>query len=75
MCVETGVGSGTVWEYGKNIFANEEEAARGVIAHQQAMHKERAARDAAVAEEASRRRKIDLLELDRLKAKYDGCTQ
>lgn len=71
MCVETGVGSGTIWTYGKNIFATESEAQRGVIAHQQAAYKQRAERDAYLAQEAERQRMNDLLTLERLKQQYE----
>ena len=71
MCVETGVGSGTVWTYGKNIFASEGEAQDGVIAHQQAAHKQRAERDAKLAAEEKLQRKQDLRTLERLKKLYE----
>ena len=70
MCVETGVGSGTLWTYGKNIFSNEADAQRGVIKHQQAAHKERARRDADRAAQEVRRREADLATLQRLQAQY-----
>lgn len=70
MCVETGVGSGTLWTYGKNIFSNEADAQRGVIKHQQAAHKERAQRDADRAAQEVRRREADLATLQRLQAQY-----
>lgn len=73
MCVETGVGSGQVWEYGKNIFAAETEAQHGVIAHQQAAYKQRAERDAWQAQEAERRRQEDLRTLERLKKQYEAA--
>ena len=71
MCIETGVGSGNVWEYGKNIFATESEAQAGVIAHQQAAYKQRVARDAADRERLERRRQEDLEIFARLKSKYE----
>lgn len=71
MCVETGVGGGTVWTYGKNIFATEAEAQAGVIAHQQASYKQRAERDARRAESEEHQRQRDLRELDRLKKQYE----
>jgi len=70
MCVETGVGSGQIWRYGKNIFATEADAQQGVIAHQQAAYKERAQRDAFRAEEAARQRALDLDQLKRLQEQY-----
>jgi hypothetical protein len=73
MCYETGVGSGNLWEYGRSIFATEEEAKLGVIAHQQRAYKERAIRDAYQAEQAERRRKLDLLTLQSLKEKYESA--
>lgn len=71
MCVETGVGGGTVWTYGKNIFATKEEAEAGVLVKKQAAHKERAARDAWLAREAAEQRAEELRELERLRAKYE----
>jgi hypothetical protein len=73
MCVETGVGSGTLWTYGKNIFATEAEAQTGVIAHQQAAYKQRAERDAYRAQEAERQRQNDLRTLERLKQQYEAA--
>jgi hypothetical protein len=73
MCVETGVGGGTVWTYGNNIFATEAEAQTGVIAHQQAAYKQRAERDAYSAQEAERQRLSDLRTLDRLKQQYEAA--
>lgn len=70
MCIETGIGSGTIWEYGKNIFTTREDAERGVITHRQAAYKQRAERDAYQAKEAERRREDDLRKLEELKAKY-----
>lgn len=72
MCVETGVGSGNIWTYGKNIFATEAEAHAGVIAHQQAAYKQRAERDALRAQEAERQRLSDLRTLERLKKQYEA---
>lgn len=73
MCVETGVGSGTIWTYGKNIFATYAEAQTGVIAHQQAAYKQRAERDAYQAQEAERKRLDDLRTLERLKKQYEAA--
>lgn len=73
MCVETGVGSGTVWTYGKNIFATEAEAQIGVIAHQQTAYKQRAERDAYRAQQAEQQRKNDLRTLERLKQQYEAA--
>ena len=73
MCVETGVGSGAIWTYGKNIFATEAEAQTGVIAHQQAAYKQRAERDAYRAQEAERQRQNDLRTLERLKQQYEAA--
>lgn len=70
MCVETGVGSGTIWTYGKNIFATKEDAEAGVRAYEQAAHKERAERDALQEQNRIRREELDRLELSRLRAKY-----
>jgi hypothetical protein len=71
MCVETGVGSGTVWTYGTNIFASEDEAQQGVLAHRQAAHKQIAERDAYRAQEDARRKTRELAEFQRLKAQYE----
>jgi len=71
MCVETGVGGGRVWTYGKDIFATKADAECGVISKQQAAHKERAERDARVAEQAEWQRARDLASLQRLKAQYE----
>lgn len=73
MCIETGVGSGTVWEYGKNIFATEADARIGVIAHQQLAYKQRAERDAYKAAEDARRREFDLATLRRLRDQYEAA--
>ena len=73
MCVETGVGSGQVWEYGKNIFATEADAQVGVIEHQQRAYKQRAERDAYRAQEAERQRLKDLHTLERLKKQYEAA--
>lgn len=71
MCFETGVDSGTVWTYGKNIFATEAEAQVGIVARHKEMKKERAERDARVAKKAAEDRARDLDDLARLKAKYE----
>jgi hypothetical protein len=71
MCIETGVGGGTVWTYGRNIFASEVEAEAGVIAHQQAAYKQRAERDARQAQEAERTRQSELRKLAELKQRYE----
>jgi hypothetical protein len=71
MCVETGVGSGTVWEYGKNIFKYENDAERSVIKHQQEAYKQRAARDEHKAEVEKQKRENDLRMLEDLKKKYE----
>lgn len=72
MCVETGVGGGQVWTYGKNIFCNKEDAELGVISHRQLAYKERAERDARVARQAEADRAADLQKLARLKAQYEN---
>ena len=73
MCVETGVGSGTIWAYGKNIFATEADAQHGVIAQHQRAHKQRAEREAMRAKEAERVRILELAELERLQSKYGAA--
>lgn len=72
MCIETGVGSGQIWIYGKTIFATEEEAQAGVIARQQAAYKERAEHDARIAIQAEMQRQEDLRMLAVLKRKYES---
>lgn len=74
MCIETGVGTGTVWEYGKNIFASRVDAEAGVIAQRQAAHKAREEREAERARYAERRRQADLQLLAALKAQYEPAT-
>ena len=71
MCIETGVGCGIVWTYGKDIFATIVEAQQGVIAQLQAAHKQRAEREAMNVIETERQRKEDLRTLERLKQKYE----
>ncbi len=73
MCLETGVGGGQVWEYGRNIFATEEDAHRGVIEHQQRAYKQRAERDARRAQEAEQQRQNELRTLERLRKKYESA--
>ena len=70
MCLETGVGSGQIYTYGKSIFATKEEANVGVILVQQRMYKERKARDEHLARVAADRKALELAELNRLQAKY-----
>jgi len=71
MCVETGVGSVNVWEYGKNIFKDEKDAERSVIKHQQEAYKQRAARDERKAEVEKQKRENELRMLEDLKKKYE----
>jgi len=33
MCIETGIGTGTVWEYGRNIFSTYEECTQAILAN------------------------------------------
>lgn len=73
MCLETGVGSGTLWEYGKNIFATEADAQAGVVIHHQRAYKERELRDARVAEQAVRDAERDRQELARLQKKLGAA--
>lgn len=58
------------WRCGYSIFPTRREAEDGVIWHQQRAHKERAARDTYLAEQAELRRERDLAELKRLQALY-----
>ena len=72
MCIETGVGSGTIWQYGKNIFANKSDAEAGVLKMHQKYRKQREAKQAIKAEQEARQRAKELLELNRLKEKYEA---
>lgn len=72
MCIESGVGSGSVWEYGKNIFATEAEAEAGVVAAKQAAYFERRRREAARAEYLEQVRQNELKTLAGLKQKYES---
>ena len=71
MCKETGVGTGTIWTYGTNIFATLQEAHGGVLVARQRNHEQIAARDADRAKQAERERERDLAELERLKRQYE----
>ena len=71
MCIETGVGSGNLWRYGKDIFKDRKDAERSVIEHQQAAYKQRAERDAWTAKVEKQKREQDLALLERLKVKYE----
>ena len=71
MCVETGVGSGNIWRYGKNIFKDEKDAERSVIEHQQAAYKKRAEREERKAKDEEYKREQELKLLNSLKAKYE----
>ena len=70
MCIETGVGSGTLWQYGKNIFATEADAKAGVVAHEQRAHKQRAEHDARQEIERARTEAAERAEMLRLAEKY-----
>jgi hypothetical protein len=70
MCVETGVGSGQIYTYGKSIFATSKEAEVVVAIAKQRQHKERKLRDEHLAKVAADRRALELAELNRLQAKY-----
>ena len=70
MCVESGVGSGRIWQYGLNIFATEADAQAGVVAHEQRAHKQRAEHDARQAEQRKQQEERDRRELARLAARY-----
>ena len=72
MCIETGVGSGTLWKYGETIFANRADAEAGVVRMHQKFRKERAAKDAYQAEQDERLRATEMQQLKRLKEKYEG---
>lgn len=70
MCIETGVGGGSLWEYGKNIFSNRSDAEAGVVKMHQLYHAERAKTLAYQADQAAQQRAQELRDLARLKAKY-----
>ena len=71
MCIETGVGSGNIWEYGKNIFNNEKDALAACVKRQQESYKQRAERDAHIKKQAEYHRERDLEKLRELKEKYE----
>jgi hypothetical protein len=71
MCLETGVGGGTLWQYGKDIFATRADAEQGVIAAQQRMYMQRALRDKQQAESVELLRTKNLKLLQQLKSKYE----
>ena len=70
MCVETGIGSGTIWRYGKTIFNTKDEAELGVIARQQEMYIHRKERDAWQAKYLEEEKKRELAQLKLLQEKY-----
>jgi hypothetical protein len=72
MCIETGVGSGNVYKYGKNIFANEKDAQAGVIKHQQIAYKKRAEREKYLMEQEEYKRRKEIAQLKKLKEKYES---
>lgn len=74
MCVETGVSSGSIWTFGKNIFATEADAMAGVRAYEQAAHKERAERDAYQEKQRIQREEEERRQLARLQEKYGAAT-
>lgn len=71
MCVETGIGSGSIWRYGYNIFATEAEAQGGLIAARQRLYKQRAERDAERAKAAEERERSERAQFERLKARFE----
>jgi hypothetical protein len=73
MCIETGVGSGTLWEYGKNIFSTEADAQAAVKVHQQRAYKQRAERDAFQAQERARKEERERAEFARLAQKFGAA--
>lgn len=73
MCIETGIGSGTIWRYGINIFANRADAEAGVLKMHQKYSKQRKEKQALQAEMAAQQRAKELRELNRLKEKYEAA--
>jgi len=71
MCVQSGVGSGTVYTYNNNIFSTKEDAEKEVIHKQQVAYKQRAERDAYLLKEKDVERKNDLILLAKLKKQYE----
>lgn len=71
MCIETGIGSGRIYTFGKDIFATEDDAKRGVTAHEQKAHKERARRDEHMRKQRELDEERDRRELERLKKKFE----
>jgi hypothetical protein len=71
MCVETGVGSGRIYTIGIDIFATEEEAKLGVIAHEQKAHKQRMERDEHLRKQREIDEARDRYQLEQLKKKYE----
>ena len=72
MCVESGVGSGSLWTYGVSIFKTHEEAEHGANRLRQQNYKQLAEREKRRKEQNEWKRKRDLETLEELKAKYGG---
>jgi hypothetical protein len=70
MCVETGVGSGNIWQYGKNIFATEADAKAAVIVHEQRAYEQRKAHDEREAERRAQVEASERAQMLRLAEKY-----
>jgi hypothetical protein len=70
MCVETGIGSGRVWQYNKYIFSTKEEAEAGLVKLQQEAWEVIKARDKADKEFRERQQEEELARLDYLTRKY-----
>jgi len=73
MCFETGVGTGTVYYFGVDIFASREDAENvGVVNRKQKLHKQIAERNAMLEREAKEKMERELRQLQELKAKYEN---
>ena len=72
MCVETGIGNGTLYTYGMHIFATRNEAEQGKIKHEQRMYKERVERDKRRQEQEEYQRQKDLETYRRLQSLFSG---
>jgi hypothetical protein len=73
MCVDTGIGSGSFYYYGKDIFSTRKDAEEiGVVKYKQRAHKQIAKRDAYLAKQQEHQRIMELRQLEVLKAKYEG---
>jgi hypothetical protein len=73
MCVESGIGSGRIYTYGRDIFATHEEAERGRVARDQQLYFNRKEHEERQAKERARREAQERRQLEELKAKYEAA--